>query len=626
MLQNIRNNVQGLVAKVIMGLLVVPFAIFGIESLVSNNGPTEVAKVNGEKIREPELAQAINIQKRQLLARMGDNVQPEQLDDAVLRGPTLDDLISQHLLKQSAESMKLALPAHAVDQTILSIPAFQDNGKFSPERYEMLLRNQGYSTLYFKQLMQRELLINQLHLAFVGSDFVTPAELKVVAGLLQQQRSFRYTTLPIAGLADKIDVSDADVKTYYAEHSKEFLSEERVKLDYIELRAADYFQPVDDAAVKSEYEREMAAFKPRTERHAAHIMIEVNKQRDDAQAQALAASIAQKLKGGEDFAKLAAQYSDDIGSKSNGGDLGTSTGDAFPAQFEAALAKLGVGQVSEPVKSDSGYHLIKLVDQQTSERPTFEQRKAEITQRLQQGGAGPELAKNVEKLRDLVFNSDGLSGPAQQVKSALHTSDWIDRKSTDPLLGNPKVLSAAFGQEVLKEGNNSDVLELTPDHYIVLRVKEHVEAAPKPIEEVRPAIIAAVKQQRANAKIMADAQKLIEQVKQGGDFAKLAGQLGYPVKTVEKTARNNGAVGPELLRAAFALPKVAKDGSAIDSLPLANGDVAVLQLQDVTDGAPDSLNPGQREALLAQLQQDFGKAGFAAFMEDIRAKADIKRH
>lgn len=626
MLQSIRNNVQGLTAKIILGVLVVPFALFGIESLVGNNGAVEVATVNGEKIREPELAQAISIQKRQLLARLGDDATPEMLDDATLRGPTLDGLITQHLLKQSAEALKLGLAEHAVDQTILSIPAFQENGQFSPQRYEMLLNNQGYTPAYFKQLMHRELLINQLHTAFVGSDFVTPAELKAVAGLLQQQRSFRYATLPAAGRAEKVVVTDDDVQAYYTEHTKEFLSEERIKLDYIELRASDYYKPVDDAMVKGEFEREMEAFTPRVERHAAHILVEVSKDRDDAQAQALIASIAQKLQAGEPFDQLAAQYSDDIGSKGNGGDLGVSTGDAFPPQFEAALGELAVGQVSKPIKSESGYHLIKLLDQQTSERPTFEQRKDDIARRLQQGDAQPELTRNVERLRDLVFNSDGLTGPAQQIKAVLHTSDWIDRKTTDPLLGNPKVLAAAFGQEVLKDGNNSDVLELAPDHFIVLRVKEHVEAAPKPIDEVRGAIVSAIKQQRVNAELAAEAQKLVDQVRAGGDFAKVAGESGLIVKTVDKATRNNTAISAELLRAAFSLPKVAKDSLPIDSLPLGSGDVAVLQLQEVIDGAPDSLNPGQRDALVAQLQQDFGKAGFAAFMEDLRAKADIKRH
>jgi peptidyl-prolyl cis-trans isomerase D len=626
MLQNIRDNVQGLVAKIIIGLIVVPFAIFGIESLVGGGGPVEVAKVNGEKIEEAELAQAINVQRRQLLARMGDNVQPALLDEAALRGPALDGLITQHLLKQNAEALKLRLPAQSVDQTILSMAAFQDNGKFSPERYEMLLRNQGYSTAYFKQLMQQELLINQLHSAFVGSDFVTPAELKTVAGLLQQQRSFRYVTIPVAGLADKVNISDAEIATYYKEHSDQFLSEERVKLEYIALHAEDYFQPVDDAAIKTEYDREMADFKPSTERHAAHILIEANKQRDDAEAQALVATVAKKLAAGEDFAKLAAQYSDDIGSKTSGGDLGVSSGDAFPPQFEAALSKLGVGEISAPVKSESGYHLIKLLEQHTRERPTLEQRKAEIAQRLQQSGAHPELIKNVEKLRDLVFNSEGLAGPAKELKATIRESDWIDRKSTDPLLGDPKVIAAAFSQEVVKENNNSDVLELSPDRYVVLRMKEHQPATPKPLDEVKAGIVAALKQQRAIDEVKSIADQLIKQIKQGDDLEKLASQRGYAIKTVEKSARNNGAVNPELLRGAFSLPKTASGTAAsANMLELSNGDVAVLQLQVVIDGVPDSLNPGQRDALLAQLQQSFGTAGFAAFMEDTRARAEIKR-
>jgi peptidyl-prolyl cis-trans isomerase D len=619
MLQNIRDNVQGIFAKIIMGLLLVPFALFGIESLVGNNGPAEVARINGEKIHEPELVEAINVQKRQLLARMGENIQPELLEDASLRKSALDDLITRHLLKQSAASMELRLPLHAEDSQIRAMPDFQENGEFSPTRYEQLLRTQGYSPAYFKQLIQEGMLINQLYSAFIGSEFATPAEIKSVAGMLLQQRSFHYVVLPIAAVADTIAVGDDEAKAWYAEHSKEFMSEERVRLEYIELRAQDYFKQVDDAAVKSEYERESAAFKPVVERHAAHIMVEVSQQRDDAQAQALLASIAEKLKAGEDFAKLAAQYSDDIGSKGNGGDLGLSAGDAFPAQFEAALAKLDVGQVSAPVKSESGYHLIKLVGQQTSEMPSFEQRKADIAQRLQQSGAQPELTKNVDKLRDLVFNSDGLNGPAKEVQATVRTSDWIDRKAADPLLGNPKVIAAAFSPEVLVNRNNSDVLELAPDHFLVLRIKEHVEAAPKPFEEIKPAIIAAVKEKRAAEQLTVQAEQLIKQVREGGDFAKLAGAQGYTVKSAEKSLRNNGSLNPELLRAAFALPKT--EPKSVDSLQLGNGDIAVLQLDEVAEGAADSLAPGQREALVAQ----FGKAGFAAFMEDVREKAEIVR-
>lgn len=628
MLQNIRDNIQGTVAKVIIAIVIVPFAIFGIESLIGNGGgPAEVARVNGDKITELELQQAIGIQKRQMLAMMGDNVQPELLEDSALRGPALDGLISQHLLQRGAADLKLGIPVPVVDQTIIAMPAFQENNQFSPERYQMLLRNQGYTPAYFKHLLQQELVVNQLHSGVVESDFVTQSELQQVAGLLQQQRSFHYLVIPLAGLADKVTVADADLQAYYQEHQDKFLREERVKLEYIELQAADYAAPVDAAAIKAEYEREMAGFSAATERHAAHILIETNDKRSDEQARELADSLAKKVGAGEDFAKLAAQYSDDMGSKGSGGDLGTSTGDAFPPAFEAELAKLKVGEVSAPVKTEAGYHVIKLIDQQTKERPTFEQRQAEIAQRLQQSEAQPALVKMVEKLRDLVFNSEGLSAPAQELKLKLHESDWLDRKTADTLLSNPKIIAAAFSQEVVKEGNNSEVIELSPDHYLVLRAKEYQAAVPRQFAEVSSDIAVVVRQQKAAEEAKRVAQELAQQLQSGEELEKQAAQRGYVAKTVAKATRNSGAATPEILRAAFSMPRAAKGEilptTAVD---LSSGDIALLQLQEVAEGAPDSLNPTQRAALLAQLRQSFGTAGFAATMENLRARAEIKRH
>jgi len=626
MLQNIRDNIQGVVAKVIIGVITVPFAIFGIETLISGSNEVEVAKVNGDKITEVELQQAINTQKRQMLAMMGDNVQPELLDDNALRGPALDALINQHLLQQGADQLRLRIPVAAIDQTILSMGAFQDNGKFSPERFQMLLRNQGYTPAHFKQTLQQELTINQLRSGFADTDFVTPMEMDKVVGLLQQQRSFRYLTVPVAGQAGKVEISDADIEKYYKEHADQFLTEDRVKLEYIDLRAEDFFKPVDEAALRAEYDRMMAAFKPETERHAAHILIETGPQRTDAQAKALAEEIEKKAKAGEPFAKLAEQYSDDVGSKASGGDVGSSKGDAFPPVFEQALDTLKVGEVSAPVKSDSGYHVIKLLDMQVKERPTFEAKKDEIAKQLQQGGAQPELQKEVEKLRDLVFNSDGLKTPADQLGLKTQESGWLDRKSTDPVLGNAKVLNAAFSSEVLKEHNNSDVLELAPDHYLVLRVKEHEAAKAKPLAEVKPTIVAALTQERANEAARKVAAELLAQARQGEDLQKLAARQGLAAQSVENSARNNGAVNQELLRAAFGMPKPNAQEPVLDTVSLDNGDVAVLQLVAVNEGAPDSFNPAQRNALAAQLRMSTGNASFTAYMDALKANAEIKRH
>lgn len=627
MLQNIRNNVQGLVAKIIIAIIIVPFAIFGIESLIGGGGSNDAAKVNGEKISESELQQAVNIQRRQLMSMMGDNLQPSMLEESALRVPALDALITQHLLQQGAVDLKLGISPDAVDQTIVSMPAFQDNGKFSQERYKTLLSSQGYTHSHFKQLLQQELVVNQLHSGIANSDFVTPNELQRVTGLLQQQRSFAYLTIPVASLQDKVVISDSDIQSYYDEHKDQFLSEERIKPEYIELRAEDYFQPVDDATLKAEYDREIANFKATPDRHAAHILIEVNAQRNDQQAKELAESIKAKIAAGADFAKLAEEYSDDLGSKSSGGDLGNSEGDAFPKFFEEALTQLPAGGVSGPIKSESGYHLIKLLDMQVKEKPTFEQRKVDVTQRLQRAKAQPELVKAVEKLRDLVFNSEGLAGPAKELNLPVKEGGWIERKTTDPLFSNPKVIAAAFSSEVIKDGNNSEVVELAADHFLVLRAKQHEAAAPKALADVKPAIVATLKQERVALAAKDIAHELAQSAQAGDSLEKLASQRGYTAKTVEKAARGNAAASPELLRAAFGMARPLKGQPLpVDTVTLGNGDVALLQLQDVAEGGSDSLNPTQRNALVAQLQQGFGTAGFAALMENLRARADIKRH
>lgn len=626
MLQNIRDNIQGVVAKVIIGIITVPFAIFGVETLIHGSSVVEVAKVNGEKLTEVELHQAINTQKRQMLAMMGDNVQPEMLDDNALRGPALESLINQRLLQQSAEGMKMRMPVAAVDQTILSMGAFQENGQFSPERFQMLLRNQGYSPVHFKQLLQQEMIINQLRSGFADSDFVTPVEMNTVVGLLQQQRSYRFLTVPHAALAGKVSVSDADAEKYYQEHQDKFLSEERVKLEYVELRAQDFSKPVDDAAVRAEYDRMMASFKPETQRHAAHIQIDITKQRNEAQAKALIDDIGKRIAAGEPFDQLARQYSDDLGSKASGGDVGVSDGQTFPPDFEQVLGTLKVGQVSAPVKFDTGYRIIKLLDMQTQEKPTLEQKKDEIAKQLQQGGALPELQKSVEKLRDLVFNSDNLKTPADQLGLKTSESDWLDRKSADPVLGNPKVIAAAFSDEVLKDHNNSDVLELAPDHYLVLRVKEHEAAKAKPLAEVKPAIVAMLTEQRANEAARTIAQQLAIQVRDGQDLQKVAAQQGYATQSVENSERNNGALNQEVLRAAFAMPKPAAGQTSLDVASLSNGDVAVVQLQRVAEGAPDSFNPTQRNALAAQLRMASGAASFTGFVDSVKERAEIIRH
>jgi peptidyl-prolyl cis-trans isomerase D len=625
MLQNIRDNVQGTMAKVIVAIIIVPFAIFGVDTLINSGGPAPVAQVNGAELSQDELAQEIMLQKRQLMAMMGENIQPEMLEDDKLRGPSLDRLITRQLLQQAADTLKLRVSSTMVDDTIRSVPQFQEGGRFSPERYQQLLRDQGFSPAYYKQLLQRELVVDQMQTGLSESEFATAKEIDTVTGLLQQQRSFSWVVVPADDFVARVEVSDADIDSYYKANADRYQREERVKLEYIELRAADFANQVDDAAVQAEYDRFAAAFKPATQRHAAHILIEINDQRSETDALARAEEASRKLAGGAPFDKLVEEYSDDQGSKGNAGDIGVSSGDLFPTALESALAQLKPGEVSAPVKSDAGYHLVKLLGQSTESLPSFESKKDEIAQRLAMDGVQQKLVGAVEKLRDQVFNSDGLAAPAKSLQLTVRESDWVDRKSTDPLFGDARVRAAAFAKDVLAEGNNSDVIELTPEHYIVLRAKAHEPATPKPLDEVKAQVVAALKHERAIAAAQQLATKLQTGTEQGGDLITLAAKDGYKGQKVDNADRNGGQ-SPEVTRAAFGMARPAGDKASVLVKTLANGDAAVIHLHAVVAGASDSLNSEQKAGLASQLEQASGTATFAATMESLRKAAEIERY
>ena len=222
MLQNIRNNIQGTAAKVIIAIIIVPFALFGIDSLFSSSAPSSAAVVNGEEISEAELQQAITLQKRRLLSMMGDQIDPAMLDDSILRKPALNTLIKQQLLLQAAQAEDIEISNAQLNATIAAMPQFEEDGRFSQERYEQVLRMQGYNSSFFKQLLKSDLTIQQLSTAVAGSAFISDAELSRSVGLLYESRDFHYINVPLANYSKDISVSDAEVASYYADNSESF--------------------------------------------------------------------------------------------------------------------------------------------------------------------------------------------------------------------------------------------------------------------------------------------------------------------------------------------------------------------------------------------------------------------
>lgn len=628
MLQTIRDNLQGTLAKVIIAIIIVPFAIFGVESLISIGGTDAAAEINGEEISPVELERALRIQQRRLLAAMGENAQPAALDESRLRGPVLDMLIERELVLQYAAELGLGVPDQLVDQIIVATPEFQDNGRFSADRYRAVLANQGYSPSYFKhEVVRKEMLVGQLQRGLMLSDFATPAELGAIAAFVGQQRSFSWLLVPASLGETESAVGETDIQQYYEQNSARFMQPAQVKLAYVDLRTENFEPSVSEADVRAEYEREIAAPGQQDLHEVAHILVEKNGDRNGASARQLAQDLYEKLEAGADFSKLAADSSDDLGSRGDGGRLGTTSGSTFPPAFEAAVAELAVGQVSEPIETEAGWHLIKLLSEQRAAAPAYEERHEAIAARLAADRARPELLQAVERLRDLAFNAENLAGPASKLDLEVKESDWLAADNEHPLLGEPKVMAAAFSDEVLAQGHNSDVIELSPDQFVAVRVLDQRPEQPLPLEEVRDEIATTLTRERALAVARETARQLAARVREGVPLAELAEQQGYRHGNLESVARDAQAPVDGLVAAAFAMPKPDKNtGMTVDLKELPEEPaVAVLALTDVEPGYIDALAEAERAAWRQEIARSEGQTSLRALLERLKDTAEIER-
>ncbi len=623
MLQNIRNNSQGLVAKFIIGLIIIPFALFGIDSLVGGGGPATVATVNGEDITLQELDQAMTLERRRLLNRMGEEGDPSLLTDELIRGPVLDRLIQQKLMMQVAADESVVVSSVAIDQAIVSMSQFQENGQFSAQLYQNILRTSGYTPSYFKKLMADDMATNQLSAGIAGSDFVTESELGQVAGIVGQQRSFRYFILPKAKVAAQVDVDDQEVQDYYEANIDSYQSEDSVKLEYIELRQQDFFKPVSADALQQAYEEDMESFSMQEERRVSHILVEVNDDRDEAAAKVRIESLKAKLANGDAFEELATEFSDDRGSARNAGDLGYTQGDTFPAEFEAALSDLALNQVSEPVLTDAGFHLIKATEIKQGDKPSLEDRKPVLTQRIQLAAAEVDFIKAVENLRDLVFNSEGLSSPAKELSLEVAQTGLISRTTATGTLAKPQVLAAAYSTDVLEDGNNSEVLEIATDHFIVVNVLEHQPPAAKPLEQVKAEIVAKLSAMESTELALKMAEDSIAALSSGKALEDVAKSGGYEWQVQQNVERNNASVDRSLLTAIFAMPAVTEGSPLNKAVSLSNGDVAVVQLEEVEDGSWAQLSIAEQRGLKSELERNSSTRSMNSFLSFLRENAEI---
>jgi peptidyl-prolyl cis-trans isomerase D len=623
MLQNIRDNSQGWIAKTIIGVIMALMALTGFDALFRATGHSQdAAKVNGEEITQNELSQAVEMQRRQLAQQLGKDFDPALLDEKMLKDSALKGLVDRKLLLQGAADSKFGFSEASLDQQILQTPEFQVDGKFSADKFDQVIRQLGFSRLQFRQMMAQEMLIGQVRAGLAGSSFVTDAQVDAFARLEKQTRDFATLTLTADTASAK--VTDDEIKAHYDEHAKEFMSPEQVVLDYIELKKSSFFDQVQvkDADLQAAYQKEVGNLAE--QRRAAHILIEVNDKLNDAQAKAKIEEIQARLAKGEDFAALAKEFSQDPGSASKGGDLGYAGQGVYDPAFETALYALKKDQVSVPVRSSFGWHLIKLLGVEAPSVPTFASLKDKLTHELKSQQVEQRFVDAMKKLEDSAYEASDLAQPAQELGLKVQTSAPFGREGGEGITSNRAVIQAAYSPEVLENGANSGALELDPETAVVVRVKEHRQPEQLPLEAVSTAIRAQLIKNHASDAVKTKGEALLAGLRDG-KIPLEAKQEGQSWKVMEAVTRSQEGVDPAVLQALFRMPKPeGKDKPVYSSLKAADGSFVIVRLNGVNQAAPptDEEKTQYRRFLASRA----GQQDFAAYRAQLEAKAKIERY
>lgn len=625
MLQNIRDNSQGIVAKIIVGLIVVTFALFGVESLVSlTSGSNAPATVNGVEISERDLLQGADLQRRQLLAQMGDNADPTLLDDNLIRKATLDNLIQQEILVQSAADQNMVVSDQALDQMIINTQDFKVNGVFNPDQYQAVLRNAGLTPMMYKNLLRKESLIGYERSGYMLSAFVLNDEAERIMKLDRETRDLAYVKVGLQDYIKDVALTPADLIAYYDAHQQDFMTEEQVAIEYLLVNKADLLKEVsvDDTELQAQFDQLKAAFKAEEQRTVSHIMIEVSDTVDDAAALAKAQELEQKLAAGEDFAALAQSESDDPGSAAAGGDLGVYQKGMLDGPFEQAVYSLNAGEVSEPVRTAFGYHILKLTGLSVSKAPVFDEVRDQLIAEQMNNKVEQIYVERVGQLTDLAFSSGDLQEPAAELKlNIVEAAPFGRAGGNDDITSNPRVVRAAFNEELIRDSLNSDPIELDSGRTLVLRIKEHVRPRQLGEEEVKPQITDILTLQKAGEALQASLESELEKLQQGGERTAINGTEWQAAEAVGRADRGQPA---EVVVAAFKLPKPAQ-GASYSLIKLNDGTQAIVAVTAVNEPDLSVVADEEKMAMRNILSQRSGQFDYQAMMNARKKAAEVER-
>jgi len=643
MLLDLREKVRNSkpIKYTLITVICIPFVLFGIGSYFSGGTATPVAEVGGEPITQAQLDRAYQ-QQRQQLAQMFGGTLPEALDNETqLRQQALDQLVAQQVLEGTVIEQKFAVGDATLGREIRRMPIFQVDGEFDTETYENQLRASGMNVASFEQSFRDDTALNQFRSGVIETGFTLPQEADRLNQLALQIRTVDTITWDFEAAKAAVEVSDEDANSFFEENAENYQFPQRAKIRYLELDTAELADGIDvpEEDVKIYYDDNRASYVLPEQREASHILLNLDDRGDEAEVaekRKQIEALRERLVKGEDFAELAREHSDDVGSADGGGSLGIIAPGAMVEEFETAVFALAAeGDISDPVVSDFGVHLIK-VDKITAEHgKPFEEVKDEIIATVKANQADSEFLELREQMSELVFdNPESLDLAAEATGLTIQDSDWLDSDTDAGQLSNPAVQAAVFSADVLDEGNNSELIELAEGHVIALRVQEYEEPRPKTLDDVKEEIVDTIRAERAGEQLDKNLAEITTRLEAGESVGALADadDLATAVEALVLNRQSTEFDG-SLINDIYAQAKPADGERVVGSGVLANGNRVAYALTGVdvpaeatapAEGEDTTAPPGpEGSTVLSGGDTQLGGIEFNALLQSLRARADV---
>lgn len=615
MLLEIREKVHGLFASIILVVICVLFGLWGIQNYLGGGKEASLVTVGDKEFFQRDVTQAYQ--------QFAQNLAGMKFDEETIKKQAIEKLIHDEVLLQHVQQEQLTVSDDVARDFIQTLEYFQKDGKFDKNQYQTLLGSQNMTSDEFVSRIKKALVMEQFQKTIVDSSFVTPSELKNYFRIQNQKRDLEYVTVPVSGNTSQ--PTDEEITSYYQKHQESFQTNEQASVNYVELsvdQLASSIKPTDEQ-LKSFFSDQKAQFTSKERRRISHILFAFTK---DPAADKAALERALKAKDAlktKDFAALAGELSDDKLTAKKGGDLGLFNAGVMEKSFETAASKLKLGEVSEPVKSAFGYHLIKVTELSVAEEKPFESVKAEVLKAYQHAQAETQFTALGEKMAQVSYeNPDNLDATATAIGGTIKSTEWFSRQEGQGIAKEEKVRTAAFSEDVLK-GNNSEPIEIGNDRLVVLRMQGHHPSSTRSLSEVKGHVISLIQHEKALQQVAETAQKIQTEVAAGKAISQVAESFHLPVRKVNGLVRTAQDLSPQIRLAVFKAPKPkAGQPSVIMVDDLAGGKV-VANIVNISEGQVTDADKAKMSMVQKNMANAIGTTQFESVINALVAKTDI---